>query len=230
MTRVRRRRRVPAILAVLLSVAACAGVSPSASVPFPTPPGTLPFPVETLGPPPSRAPTPVATIANLPDPCRLLDRTEVRAALFGATFGPGIASDDGVFRRCTFTTTGSFSATFQLALGIQAQTAANFFDPQQSIEPGLGDGSQFAGTEVASPAPGVSFGLFTLVGRVGVSATYTVYGGTPPAPAPTSAASASGPASTTAASPTTIEDARLAAIQGALTRLVRRAISGLPAS
>lgn len=212
------RRSVPLLLAVLLTAAACASAAPSASGPLaPTPPPTFSVPIETLGPPPSGSPSPLPTIADLPDPCHLLSPSEVGGAL-GVPFGAGVSSSDVDYRYCTFHSTGSYLATFVLYLPFAAEDAVDFFDPSATIEPGVGSGSQFAVKELSSPRPGADFGFFTLAGDIGVAMEYSVFG-------PSSSAT---PAHSTApATPTPDPSAVGASIKAALARLAASVVSRL---
>lgn len=163
-----------AALVAGLAGVACSG-SPPSNVPLPTPPPSPGLSIETLGIPPSATPTPAPTVAGLPDPCTLLDAAEATAAL-GVDFGAGASSRDADFRYCTFTSRGSFQATLLLYLPVRVEDAADFFDPSSTVEPGVGDGSQFAVKELGSPRPGADFGFFALSGNVGVALEYSAFG------------------------------------------------------
>lgn len=202
-----------------LVVGACAGAVPSASGPgVPTPPPSVTVPIVTLGSGPAATLTPAPTVADLPDPCTLLSAAEAQIAL-RVPFGPGASSSDGVFRSCTFTSTGTFEATLQLYLPIRVEDAADFFDPAATIEPGVGDGSQFAAKELSSPRPGADFGFFSLTGDVGVALEYSAFG----------LRAGSGPTTTAgAASSATPDPAAVGAtIKAALARLASTVIARL---
>jgi Protein of unknown function (DUF3558) len=203
---------------MLLAVAACGGASPSTSGPLaPTPPPTFTVPIETLGPPPSGTPSPLPTIADLPDPCHLLSASEVSSAL-GVLFGAGVSSSDADYRYCTFHSTGSYQATFALYLPFAVEDAVDFFDPSATIEPGVGSGSQFAVKELSSPRPGADFGFFALAGDVGVAMEYSVFG---------SSSSATPAHSTAPATPTPDPSAVGVSIKAALARLAASVVSRL---
>ncbi|HEX5452000.1 MAG TPA: hypothetical protein VFW86_06375 [Candidatus Limnocylindrales bacterium] len=173
-----RSLREAACLALVTALAAaCAGGAVNSGDPrVPTPPASLPYPIETLGPPPSVTPAP--TVAGLPDPCDLLKPANLKSTL-GIDVEAGRPGRDADYRHCIFTARPPEQATVDLYLGIRAQTAGNFFDPGQTIEPGVADGSQFALRPVESPAPGVDFGLFTLAGPIGVGIEYTILSAAP---------------------------------------------------
>ncbi|MGH2467641.1 MAG: hypothetical protein ACRDGL_07920 [Candidatus Limnocylindrales bacterium] len=213
-----RLARAMAGLAALV-VGACASASPSATGPgVPTPPPSITVPIVTLGSVPAATLTPAPTVADLPDPCTLLSAAEAQAAL-SVPFGPGVSTRDDEFRSCTFTSTGSFEATLQLYLPIRTEDAADFFDPAATIEPGVGDGSQFAAKELASPRPGADFGFFALTGDVGVALEYSAFG----------LRSGATPAATAGATPPATPDPSAvgATIKAALGRLATTVIARL---
>ena len=208
------------VAAALLALGACTGTPPSGA-PMPTPPPSPGLSIETLGPLPSDTLSPAPTVARLPDPCTLVSAVEATAAL-GVDFGPGVPTSDADYRYCTFTSRGTFQATLQVYLPLRAEDPAEFFDPAATVEPGVGDGSQFAVKELSSPRPGADFGFFALSGDVGVAIEYSAFGSrVTPTPA------GGGTAATASATATPDASAIGATIKAALASLAARIVGRL---